>query len=251
MSGHSEYKNIMFKKGKADAIKAQIFTKLAREITVAAKSGLPIPESNPRLRLAIQAAKKVSMPRDNIERALKKATEKGDDSNFDEIRFEGFAPHGVSLIVEGLTNNKNRTAPEMRSFFTKNGGNLGEVGSVAFNFSRVGEIVYLKKVGSFDDFLNVAIEAGCEDAEESGENYYVYTSANELHKVSKALEEKFGESESIKLIFKPLNTVSLDNIDHARSVINFIDKLEENDDVQNVFANFELSDDVAKALEEE
>ncbi len=251
MAGHSQFKNIMHKKGKADAIRARIFTKLAREITVAAKSGLPDVNANARLRLAVLAAKKESMPKDNIERAIKKAAEKGADSNFEEMRFEGFAPHGVSLIVDCLTDNKNRTAPEMRSFFTKNNGSLGEIGSVSFNFSRVGEIVYLKKVGAFDSFLDTAIEAGCEDAEDDGEEYYVYTSSTELHKVAKILEEKLGEPESVKLIFKPLNTIPLNDISHAQSVLDFIEKLEDNDDVQNVFANFELSDEVAKALENE
>lgn len=241
----------MHKKGKADAARGKIFTKLAREITIAAKLGMPSIDANPRLRLAVIAARKENMPKDNIERAIKKGAEKTADSNFEEVRYEGFAPHGVSIIVECLTDNKNRTLPEVRSLINKNGGTFGEAGSVSFNFSRVGEITYAKNNISFDDFMEAAIVAGAEDVEEDGPNYIAYSEVADLHKVAKSLEDRFGEPEEAILSFRALTTVPLDNLETAQSVINFIEKLEDNDDVQNVFSNFELSDDVAKKLSED
>jgi YebC/PmpR family DNA-binding regulatory protein len=246
MAGHSQFKNIMHRKGRQDAVRSKMFSKLAREITVAAKAGLPDPAMNPRLRLAIQNAKAQSMPKDNIERAIKKASG-GDGENYDEVRYEGYGPGGVAVIVEALTDNRNRTASNVRTAFTKAGGALGETGSVAFTFSRVGEIVYKREAGDADAIMEAAIEAGADDVQ-SDENGHVITCAFEdIGEVSKALEEALGEANSVKAIWKPQTTTPVDE-EKAISVMKLIDALEDDDDVQNVYANFEISDDVMARL---
>lgn len=246
MAGHSQFKNIMHRKGRQDAIRSKIFSKLAREITVAAKMGAPDPNMNARLRLAIQNAKVQSMPKDNIERAIKKAS--GNDSeNYDEVRYEGYGPGGVAFIVEALTDNRNRTASNIRAAFTKSGGALGETGAVSFMFNRVGEIVYPSSVGSMDEVMEAAIIAGAQDVVLEEGAYAVICAFEDLGEVSKALEEELKNADSIKTVWKPLNSVALDE-DKARSVLRLITVLEDDDDVQNVYANFEISDELLKRL---
>jgi YebC/PmpR family DNA-binding regulatory protein len=240
MAGHSQFKNIMHRKGRQDAQKSKLFGKLAREITVAAKLGTPDPGMNPRLRAAVVAARQENMPKDNIERAIKKAIG-GEGENYDEIRYEGYGPGGVAVIVEALTDNRNRAASDIRSYFTKSGGNLGETGSVAFMFDRVGIIEYDRSVASDDAMLDAAIEAGADDVI-SGENgHEVYASPDNLREVAKALEAKFGEPRKAALTWKPQNTVAVDD-ETGEKLLKLMDMLNEHDDVQNVFANFEISD---------
>lgn len=246
MAGHSQFKNIMHRKGRQDAVRSKMFSKLAREITVAAKGGLPDPAMNPRLRLAIQNAKAQSMPKDNIERAIKKASG-GDAENYEEIRYEGYGPGGVALIVEALTDNRNRTASNVRAAFTKSGGALGETGSVAFSFNRVGEIVYKSAAGDADAVMEAAIEAGAEDVVSDENGHVVICAFEDIGEVSKALEEKLGEAESIKAIWKPQTSTPVDE-EKAVSVMKLIDVLDDDDDVQNVYANFEISDEVMAKL---
>lgn len=248
MAGHSQFKNIMHRKGRQDAIRSKIFSKLAREITVAAKMGAPDPNMNARLRLAIQNAKVQSMPKDNIERAIKKAS--GNESeNYDEVRYEGYGPGGVAFIVEALTDNRNRTASNIRAAFTKAGGALGETGSVSFMFNRVGEIIYPSFVGDIDDVMEAVIIAGAQDVTLEDGVYTIVCAFEDLGEVSKVLEDKLKEADSIKTVWKPLNSVALDE-DKARSVLRLITVLEEDDDVQNVYANFEISDELLKKLSE-
>jgi len=240
MAGHSQFKNIMHRKGKQDKVRSKVFSKLAREITVSAKLGLPDPAFNPRLRAAILAARAENMPKDNIERAVKKAS--GNDSeNYDEIRYEGYAPGGVAVIVEALTDNHNRTAGEVRSIFTKAGGNLGTTGSVAFMFDRVGVVEFDAKVADADAMLEAAIEAGAEDAVSGEDGHQIYTAADDLAGVSKVLEAKFGEPRKSALMWKPQNTVAVDD-DSGEKILKLIEALDDNDDVQSVTANFEVSD---------
>jgi YebC/PmpR family DNA-binding regulatory protein len=240
MAGHSQFKNIMHRKGRQDAMKSKLFGKLAREITVAAKLGTPDPAMNPRLRAAVIAAREENMPKDNIERAIKKALG-GEGNNYDEIRYEGYGPGGVAVIVEALTDNRNRAASDIRSFFTKSGGNLGETGSVAFMFDRVGIIEYESKVASDDAMLDAAIEAGADDVI-SGENgHEVYAPPDHLREVAKVLEAKFGEARKAALTWKPQNTVAVDD-ETGEKLLKLIDLLNDHDDVQHVFANFEISD---------
>ncbi|MGV8939009.1 MAG: YebC/PmpR family DNA-binding transcriptional regulator [Allorhizobium sp.] len=246
MAGHSQFKNIMHRKGKQDSVRSKMFSKLAREITVAAKIGLPDPTMNARLRLAIQNAKAQSMPRDNIERAVKKATG-ADGENYEEIRYEGYGPAGVAIIVEALTDNRNRTASVVRSTFTKYGGALGETGSVSFSFDRVGEIVYKPEVGNADAVMEAAIEAGAEDVISDEDGHTIICGFEDMGEVSKALEAVLGEAETIKPIWRPQNTVPVDE-EKARSVMKLIDILEDDDDVQNVYSNFEVSDEVLAKL---
>ena len=240
MAGHSQFKNIMHRKGKQDKVRSKVFSKLAREITVAAKLGLPDPAFNPRLRAAILAARAENMPKDNIERAIKKAS--GSDSeNYDEMRYEGYAPGGVAVIVEALTDNHNRTAGEVRSIFTKAGGNLATTGAVSFMFDRVGIVEYDAGKASADAMLEAAIEAGAEDVVSSEDGHQIYTAADDLAEVGKALEAKFGEPRKAALMWKPQNTVSVDD-ESGEKIIKLIEALDESDDVQNVYANFEVSD---------
>src|SRR5581483_1152317 len=240
MAGHSQFKNIMHRKGKQDKARAQLFSKLAREITVAAKLGLPDPAFNPRLRAAIIAAKAQSMPKDNIERAIKKASG-GDAENYEEVRYEGYEPGGVAIIVEALTDNRNRAASDIRSTFTKRGGNLAETGAVSFMFDRVGVIEYEAGVATAEQMLEAAIEAGAEDVNSSPGGHEIYTTADSLRDVAKALEAKFGEPRKAALTWKPQNTVPVDD-EKGEQLLGLIEALEELDDVQNVYANFEASE---------
>jgi YebC/PmpR family DNA-binding regulatory protein len=240
MAGHSQFKNIMFRKGRQDAAKSKLFSKLAREITVAAKEGGPDADGNPRLRLAIQNARAQSMPKDNIERAIKKAAG-GDAESYEEIRYEGYGPGGVALIVETLTDNRNRTAGAIRSAFTKNGGALGETGSVAFMFDRVGEIVYAASVGSGDKVLEAAIEAGADDVTSGPEAHVIQTSFTDLGAVARALEASLGEPDSVKAVWKPQTLTPVAG-DKAETLMKLIAILEDDDDVQNVYANYDVDE---------
>ena len=246
MAGHSQFKNIMHRKGRQDAVRSKMFSKLAREITVAAKMGTPDPDMNPRLRLAVQNAKAQSMPKDNIQRAINKAAG-GDSENYEEVRYEGYGPGGVAVIVEALTDNRNRTASNVRAAFTKAGGALGETGSVAFMFDRVGEIVYTPAAGDADAVMEAAIEAGAEDVESDEEGHVVYCAGNDLSEVSAAMDAALGESESAKLIWKPTTTTEL-GLEDMQKLMKLIDALEDDDDVQRVTTNFEASDAVMDQL---
>jgi len=246
MAGHSQFKNIMHRKGRQDAVRSKMFSKLAREITVAAKTGMADPAMNPRLRLAIQNAKAQSMPKDNIERAIKKAAG-GDAETYEEVRYEGYGPGGVAVIVEALTDNRNRTASSVRSTFSKAGGALGETGSVSFSFDRVGEIVYKLSAGSADAVMEAAIEAGAEDVTTDEDGHTILCGFEDIGDVSKALEDTLGEAETVKAIWKPQNTVPVDE-EKAQSLMKLIDTLEDDDDVQNVYSNFEVSDEVLAKL---
>ncbi|MGK9167806.1 YebC/PmpR family DNA-binding transcriptional regulator [Inquilinus limosus] len=247
MAGHSQFKNIMHRKGAQDAKRAKIFTKLQREITVSAKLGLPDPAMNPRLRAAIQAARKENMPKDNIERAIKRAAGGADDSDYVEIRYEGYGPAGIAVIVEALTDNRNRTAAEVRSTFTKHGGSLGETNSVSFMFNRVGELVFAAKAADADAMFEAALEAGADDVQSDGETHTVTTSVEGFAAVRDALEEKFGTPDSSGLVWRPLNTVAL-NEEQAASLLKLLETLEDNDDVQRVSANYEIPDEVMARL---
>ena len=246
MAGHSQFKNIMHRKGRQDAQRSKIFSKLAREITVAAKLGLPDPNMNPRLRAAILAARAENMPKDNIDRAIKKASG-GDAENFEEVRYEGYGPGGTAIIIEALTDNRNRTAPYVRSCFTKSGGNMGETGSVSFMFDHVGRVVLDGKVGSADDVLEAAIEAGADDVVSSGEEHEVICASGSLGDVAKALESRFGEPRKVGLVWKPQNTVAVDD-ETGEKLLKLMDALEDSDDVQNVYSNFEISDALMEKL---
>ena len=240
MAGHSQFKNIMHRKGKQDSIRSKMFSKLAREITVAAKTGLPDPTMNSALRLAVQNAKAQSMPKDNIDRAIKKASG-ADAENYDQVRYEGYGPGGIAVIVEALTDNRNRTASNVRSIFTKGGGALGETGSVSFSFDHVGEIVYPLSAGDADKVMEAAIEAGADDVLTDDEGHYIYCAFESVGEVSKALEGALGEAESVKIIWKPKNNVPVDE-ERAQSLMRLVATLEDDDDVQNVYANFEVDD---------
>ncbi len=246
MAGHSQFKNIMHRKGKQDAMKSKLFGKLAREITVAAKLGTPDPAMNARLRAAVVAARVENMPRDNIERAIKKAT--GTESeNYDEIRYEGYGPGGVAVIVEALTDNRNRAASDIRSYFTKSGGNLGETGSVAFMFDRLGVIEYDGKAASDYTMLEAAIDAGADDVASSESGHEIYASQETFRDVAKGLEAKFGEPRKAALTWKPQNTIAVDD-ETGEKLFKLLDLLNEHDDVQNVYANFEISDALAARM---
>jgi YebC/PmpR family DNA-binding regulatory protein len=240
MAGHSQFKNIMHKKGKQDAIRSKLFSKLAREITVAAKLGLPDINMNARLRAAVLAARAENMPKDNIERAIKKAS--GTDAeNYDEVRYEGYAPGGVAVIVEALTDNRNRTAGEVRSYFTKAGGSLAETGAVSFMFDHIGIIEFDAKAASEDQMLEAAIEAGAEDVISTADGHEIMTTLEMLRDVAQVLETKFGEPRKVAIIWKPQNTVGVDD-EAGEKILRLINSLEDNEDVQNVYANFEVSD---------
>lgn len=247
MAGHSHAKNIMHRKGKSDAVRSKVFSKLAREITVAAKMGMPDPAFNSRLRLAVANARSLSMPRDNIERAIKKAMG-NDGENYDEIRYEGYGPGGVALIVETLTDNRNRTASNVRSYFSKSGGAMGETNSVGFMFDKVGEITYPVAAGTEDAVMEAAIEAGADDVESDEEGHYITTTFEAMVDVAAALEKVFGEAESVKAIWKPQTNTPID-AEKGASLMKLIATLEEDDDVQNVYSNFEMSDEDAAKLE--
>ncbi|MFL5115667.1 MAG: YebC/PmpR family DNA-binding transcriptional regulator [Microvirga sp.] len=240
MAGHSQFKNIMHKKGRVDAQRSKMFGKLAREVTVAAKLGLPDPDMNPRLRAAILAARAENMPKGNIERAIKKA-QGGDAESYDEIRYEGYGPGGAALIVEAMTDNRNRTASDIRSVFTKSGGNLAETGAVAFMFDRVGVVAFDAKAADADTMLEAAIEAGANDVISSPDGHEVYCDQGALGEVTKALEARFGERRKSALVWRAQNTIDVDD-EAAEKLIRLVESLEDHDDVQNVFVNFEVSE---------
>ena len=246
MAGHSQFKNIMHRKGRQDAVKSKLFGKLAREITVSAKMGLPDPAMNARLRAAILAARAENMAKDSIERAIKKAIG-GEAESYDEIRYEGYGPGGVAVIVEVLTDNRNRTAGEVRATFTKSGGNLAETGAVSFMFDHLGVVEYGAKAASADAMLEAAIDAGAEDVASSESGHEVFTTPASLAAVTKALEAKFGEPRKSALVWKPQNTVAVDD-EQGEKVLKLIETLNEHDDVQNVYANFEVSDALIQKL---
>lgn len=241
MSGHSQFKNIMYRKGAQDAKRAKIFSKISREIIVAVKEGGTDPESNTRLRSALLDARAENMPKDNIDRAIKKAAGGDDTSNYQNVRYEGYGPGGVAIIVEGLTDNKNRTAPSVRSAFTKFGGSLGETNSVSFQFDHIGHIIYPKTVAEEEAIFEAAIDAGADDIVTEGEEYEISCDMGNLSAVRDALISKFGDPTEAKVIWRPKNTVPVDK-DTARSVLKLIDLLEDDDDVQYVVANYELPD---------
>ncbi len=246
MAGHSKWANIQHRKGRQDKLRAKLFSKLSKEITVAAKMGDPDPDKNPRLRLAVKEAKSNSVPKDVIERAISKAVG-GDAENYDEIRYEGYGPGGVAVIVEAMTDNRNRTASTVRSTFTKNGGNLGETGSVSFMFDRKGEVTYGASVGDADTVMMAAIEAGAEDCESSEDGHVITCEDTDLNEVSTALEAELGESESTKLVWRPTTTTALD-LEGMQKLMKLMDALEDDDDIQRVTANFEADDDVLAQL---
>jgi len=246
MAGHSKWANIQHRKGRQDAARSKLFSKLSKEITVAAKMGDPDPEKNPRLRMAVKEARANSVPKDVIERAIKKSTA-GDGDDYEEIRYEGYGPNGVAVIVEAMTDNRNRTASNVRSTFSKNGGNLGETGSVGFMFERKGEITYGAAVGDADTVMMAAIEAEAEDVESSEDGHIIWCADTDLNEVATALETALGESDSTKLVWKPETTTELD-LDGMRSLMKLIDALEDDDDVQRVTTNFEATDEVMDQL---
>ncbi|RLL65356.1 YebC/PmpR family DNA-binding transcriptional regulator [Paenirhodobacter hankyongi] len=246
MAGHSKWANIQHRKGKQDAIRSKMFSKLAKEITVAAKMGDPDPDKNPRLRLAVKAAKAVSMPKDVIDRAIKKS-QMGDAADYTEIRYEGYGPNGIAIIVECMTDNLNRTASNVRSYFTKAGGNLGQTGSVSHGFDRLGEISYPVSAGDADTVMMAALDAGADDVESDEDGHYIYCAVEALSDVSEALEKTLGESTESKLIWKPQVTTEVD-LETAQKLMKLIDTLEEDDDVQTVTHNFDVPEDVAAQL---
>jgi YebC/PmpR family DNA-binding regulatory protein len=246
MAGHSQFKNIMYRKGAQDAKRAKVFAKHSREITVSAKAGGPDPASNARLRLAIQNARAENMPKDNIERAIKKAAG-GDADNYEEIRYEGYGPGGVAVIVEALTDNRNRTASTVRSYFSKHGGNLGETGSVSFMFDRVGQIHFKPEAGSADAVMEAAIEAGAEDVQSDASGHLVSCSFADLSEVATAMQAILGDAETVRATWLPQTTAPVDE-DKAQSMLKLVSSLEDDDDVQNVYSNFEVSDEVMAKL---
>ena len=246
MAGHSKFKNILHRKGAQDKKRSASFSKLSREITVAAKMGMPDPDMNPRLRAAVNAAKAQSVPKENIQRAIDKAS-RGDAENYEEIRYEGYGPGGVALIVEALTDNRNRTATNVRTAFAKNGGNLGASGAVSHGFERLGLIEYPAMVGDEDKVLEAAIEAGADDIESDDDGHAIWTSIDVLHPVSRELEKVLGEAEAVKLAWKPGLKVAL-NVSDAATLLKLIDILDEDDDVQTVWGNYEISDAVMAEL---
>jgi YebC/PmpR family DNA-binding regulatory protein len=247
MAGHSQFKNIMHRKGAQDKKRAKEFAKLAREIVVAAKQGMPDPNFNPRLRGAIQAARAANMPKDNIERAIKKAAGGDDDTNFEEIRYEGYGPGGVAIIVEALTDNRNRTASEVRAAFSKHGGSLGETNSVSFMFDRVGQIFYPAEVGSADEVFEAAVEAGAEDCQSDEEGHEIICAPDDFSEVRDRLTERFGDPREAGLVWKPQTGAPVEE-DAAATLFKLIEVLDDNDDVQRIAANYEIADDVLERL---
>ena len=246
MAGHSKFKNIMYRKGAQDKKRSAMFSKLSREITVAAKMGTSDPDMNPRLRAAVNAAKAQSMPKDNIQRSIDKASA-ADAENYEDIRYEGFGPGGVSLVVEALTDNRNRTATNVRTAFSKNGGNLGASGSVTHGFSRLGLIEYPAGAGDVDKIFEAAIEAGAEDVESDEDGHRIWTSVDDLHGVARALEAALGEAESVKLAWRAQTFVEVGESD-AEQLLKLVDTLEEDDDVQTVWGNYEVPEEVLEKL---
>ncbi len=248
MAGHSKFKNIMHRKGAQDAKRAKIFTKVGREITVAAKLGSPDPEMNPRLRAAIIAARQVNMPNDRIKRAIQSGCPGGDSADYQEVRYEGYASAGVAVIVDALTDNRNRTASEVRTIFSKNGGNLGETGSVNFMFDRVGEILYPADKAGEDDMFEASVESGAQNCESGDEYHEIYTAPEDLAAVRDTLEERFGPAEKSALAWKHNVGAPVSDEDQAKSVLRLVEALEDSDDVQSVTTNLEADDDVMQKL---
>lgn len=246
MAGHSKFKNIMHRKGAQDKKRSALFSKLSREITVAAKMGMPDPANNPRLRAAILAARAEGMPKDNIQRAIDKS-QGGDTANYEEVRYEGFGPGGVSLIIETLTDNRNRTATNVRTIMAKNGGNLGASGGVSHAFERLGLISYAAKAGSADAVFEAALEAGADDVQSSEDGHEIWTSIENLHEVARALEPVLGEAEGTRLAWKPGTMVTV-GAEDAAQLMQLIDKLDDDDDVASVWGNYDVPDDVMAAL---
>ncbi len=247
MAGHSKWANIQHRKGKQDKARSKVFSKLAKEITVAAKMGMPDVDMNPRLRLAVKAAKAVSMPKDVIDRAIKKS-QMGDGAEYTEIRYEGYGANGIAIIVEAMTDNLNRTASNVRSYFTKCGGNMGQTGSVSHGFDRVGEITYPAGVGTEDEVMMAALDAGADDVESDEDGHWIYCAVEALNAVSDALEKALGESTESKLIWKAQVLTEVD-LETAQKLMKLIDMLDEDDDVQTVTHNFDIPEDVAAQLE--
>ena len=247
MAGHSKWANIQHRKGRQDKLRSKLFSKLAKEITVAAKMGDPDPEKNPRLRLAVKEAKSKSVPKDVIDRAIKKS-QGNDAETYDEIRYEGYGPNGIALVVEAMTDNRNRTASNVRSYFTKSGGDMGQTGSVSFMFDRVGEIVYPASAGDADTVMLAALEAGADDVESDEEGHWIYCADTALNEVSSALEASLGESDTAKLIWKPQAPTEVTDLETAQKLMRLIDTLEDDDDVQTVTGNFDISEEIAAQL---
>ena len=246
MAGHSKWANIQHRKGRQDAVRSKLFSKLSKEITVAAKMGDPDPEKNPRLRLAVKEAKQNSVPKDVIDRAIKKSTA-GEGDDYEEIRYEGYGPSGIAVIVEAMTDNKNRTASNVRSIFSKHGGNLGETGSVGFMFERKGEIIFPSEVGDDDTVMMAAIDSGAEDVESSKDGHIIWCIDTNLSEVAAALESDLGESQSTKLIWQPNTTTELD-LEGMQKLMKLVDALDDDDDVQRVTTNFEVNDEVMSQI---
>ena len=247
MAGHSQFKNIMYRKGAQDKKRAKVFTKIIRELTTAARTGLPDPAANPRLRAAILAARQANMPKDTVDRAIKRGAGGGADEAYEEVRYEGYGPGGTAVIVEALTDNRNRTASEVRAAFTKAGGALGETNSVSFMFGRVGEVSYPAMTASADNMFEAAIEAGANDIESDAEQHVVICAPEDFNSVRDALEERFGPASSARLAWRPKTTSPLDE-ETATSLFKLLETLEDSDDVQNVYANFEVAEDVMARL---
>jgi YebC/PmpR family DNA-binding regulatory protein len=247
MAGHSQFKNIMHRKGAQDKKRAKIFAKLAKEIIVAAKSGMPEADKNPALRLAIQNARAANMPKDNIERAIARAVGGGAEENYEEIRYEGYGPGGVAVIVEALTDNRNRTASEVRAIFSKNGGSLGETGSVAFNFERVGQLLYKPEVANADALFEAAVEAGATNVESSEDGHEVICAPDDFAEVRDALAGTLGDPEEAGLVWKPTNTIPVEE-EQGQTLMKLLDALDDCDDVQRVAANYDIADEVLERL---
>jgi YebC/PmpR family DNA-binding regulatory protein len=247
MAGHSQFKNIMYRKGAQDKKRGKVFTKIIRELTTAARSGLPDPNANPRLRAAVLAARQANMPKDTVERAIKRGAGGDGGESYEEVRYEGYGPAGIAVIVEALTDNRNRTASEVRAAFTKAGGALGETGSVGFMFEHVGEIAYPAAAASVDEMLEAAIEAGAADVESDDEGHVVLAAPEDFNSVRDALEERFGPAESARLGWRPKTTTAIDE-ETATGLFKLLETLEDSDDVQNVYANFEVAEDVMARL---
>jgi YebC/PmpR family DNA-binding regulatory protein len=247
MAGHSQFKNIMYRKGAQDKKRGKVFTKIIRELTTAARTGLPDPAANPRLRAAVQAARQANMPKDTVDRAIKRGAGGEGGEAYDEVRYEGYGPSGVAVIVEALTDNRNRTASEVRAAFAKSGGALGETGSVGFMFDHVGEIAYPAAVASADDMLEAAIEAGAEDVQSDADGHAVIAAPEDFNSVRDALEARFGPAESARLAWRAKTNAAI-NEERAAVLFKLLETLEDSDDVQNVYANFEVGEDVLARL---
>jgi YebC/PmpR family DNA-binding regulatory protein len=247
MAGHSQFKNIMYRKGAQDKKRAKVFTKIIRELTTAARSGLPEPSSNPRLRAAVIAAKQANMPKDTVERAIKRGAGGEDQENYEEVRYEGYGPGGVAIIVEALTDNRNRTASDVRAAFTKAGGNLGESNSVSFLFDRLGQVTYPASAASPDVMFEAAVEAGADNVESGTDEHVVTCAPDDLNAVRDALEQRFGASDAARLVWRPKTSAPVDG-EAAEALLKLLETLEDSDDVQNVFANFEMSDEAMARL---